>query len=344
MSNILSRLLKRTMVALGAGAVAALAASPGAAADYEWRIQSNLNASHPGFVTLKEGFAERVETMSGGRMKFTVFPVDQLFPTSEGLEAVSSGIVDMAVLTGGYYSGKIGHVANLETGVPGSLTTPIERFGLFYHTDFMDVVRKVYGRHGVYYLGPNISGSWDIVSTVPIKSMEDFNGLKIRAFGIEAEWYKKMGAIPIFLSGAELYTAMATGQVDAVRWGSPAMNESVSLQEVSKYYVQPSPMPVPNNFFAVNQAKWDSLPDDLKSILTEAAKLSTLDYLIKTHEEDAKALKDMLASGMEMSVIPPEEWEKIEAVARGLWEDYANDGGETAEAVKILQDYMAVVH
>ena len=44
---------------------------------------------------------------------------------------------------------------------------------------------------------------------------------------------------------------MATGVVDAARWGSPAVNKAISLHEVSKYYILPSSIPAPNNHFTV---------------------------------------------------------------------------------------------
>ncbi len=336
--TIISRLSRAAAaVALFAG----LTSAASAAEEFHWRIQTNLNPGEPGYVAIQEKFADLATEMSGGRITFELYPVGALYPVADGLEGVGSGVTEMAVLTGGYYAGKLGPIANLESGVPGSLHTTMERFNFFYKRGFIDIARKAYEPYGVYYLGPQLSSSWDIMSTKPITSMDDFKGLKIRSFGLEADWYKKMGATPVFMSGGEIYTGLATGVIDAARWSSPAGNLNNSFQEVAKYYVQPSPMPVPNNFFAVNMDAWNKLPDDLKAILKEAAVASSLDYVSIAMNKDAKAMQEMKAQGVEVSTIPPEEWSKMEAQARELWQAYADQGGLAADGVKMLNDFLA---
>lgn len=325
--------------ALPVGVTACLA-FPAAAQDYTWRIQSNLNEGEPGYIALEEQFAELATEMSGGRIQFEVYPVESLFPIADGLEAVGSGVTEMAVLTGGYYTGKLGPIATLESGVPGSMRTPLERFNFFYERGFIELAREAYSDSGVYYLGPQFSPSWDIVSTVPITSKEDFEGLKIRSFGLEAEWYESMGAEPVFMGGGDIYSALATGTIDAARWASPAGNMNNSFHEVADYYVQPSPMPVPNNFFAVNAQAWEALPDDLKAILNQAAVASSLSYITLSMNEDAKAMQQMIDSGMEVTTIPPEEWMEMEAEARKLWRAYAEEGGLAAEGVELLDQFL----
>lgn len=323
-------------------AVLALAgtASLAMAADYTWKMQSNLNPGEPGYIAA-EDFAQNVNEMSGGRIEIEMFPGGSLFPLADGLESISLGIADIAVLTGGYFSGKMGPIANLETGVPGSLRTPLERYTFFYEEGFIDVVREAFAAQDVYYVAPQLSSSWDIMSKEPITSAEDFEGLKIRTFGLEAEWFESLGASPVFMGGSEIYTALATGVLDAARWSSAAGNFKSSYHEVAKYYLSNSPMPVPNNFFAMNMGVWDGLPDDLKAIVEDAAKLSSFKYLSLTALEDADALAQMQEAGVEVTTIPEEEWAEMEGNAQELWQAYAEEDELTAKAVQMLQDFMA---
>lgn len=327
---------------LGVALISAVLTSGSAWADdtIHWRIQSNLNAGEPGYVALEEKFAKLATDMSGGQITFEIYPVGALYPVAEGLEGVGAGVTEMAVLTGGYFAGKLGPIASLESGVPGSLRTPLERFNFFYKRGFIDLAREAYAPHGVYYLGPQLSPSWDIMSTKPIRSKADFDGLKIRSFGLEAEWYEKMGATPVFLGGGEIYTALATGVIDAARWASPAGNKNNSFHEVAKYYVQPSPMPVPNNFFAVNAQAWETLPDNLKAILQEAAVASSLDYILLSMNNDAKAMQEMKDAGVEISTIPDEEWTAMEAEARALWRAYADKDDLSRRGVEMLDAFL----
>lgn len=311
------------------------------AAEFEWRMQSNLSEGEPGFEAVRENFVEAVERMSGGRVEIELFPVGALFPIQEGLEAVGSGIVEIGMMTGGYFSGKMGPMATLESGVPGAERTPMERYAFFYQKGFIDLAREAYAPFNVYYLAPQISTQWDLVSKKPITGPEDFQGLKVRSFGIEAKWYESMGASTVLMGGGELYTALSTGVIDAARWGSPSVIQSIGLHEVSDYYMQPSPMPAPNNNFLVNQQAWDSLPEDIQAMMSEAAKLASLGYLARGAQLDAKAMAEMQEAGIEVSRIPPEEWSEMEQEARKLWTEYADNDELSARAVAMMQEFLA---
>ena len=332
--------LRQSIFAASAALLLAVSSFCASAAEFNWRMQSNLNAGEPGYESVRIYFAEAIERMTGGRMKIQLHPVGALFPIKEGLEAVGNGIVEIGMMTGGYFSGKLGPIATLESGVPGAERSAIERHAFFYRKGFLDVAREAYDKYNIFYLAPHLSPSWDIISKKPITSAKDFDGLKIRSFGIEAKWYESMGASVVFLSGAEVYTALSTGVVDAVRWGSPANNLKLSLHEVGKYYIQPSPMPGPNNNFLINKDAWNKLPDDIKAIMEESAKLASMDYMARGAQLDASAVKTMKEAGIEFVRIPDDEWSKMEVNVRNLWAEYAKEDDISARTVKMMQDYM----
>ncbi len=329
---------------IGAISAALAVLSPHAAlseADITWRIQSNLSSEDPGYQILETHFLNRVEEMSGGRIEFQLQPVGALFPIAEGLDAVGAGLVEAATLVGGYYVGKLGPIAAIESGLPGAEHTPLERYNFFYGAGFIDLAREAYAPHNIHYLAPYLSASWDIMSNKPLRSAADFDGLKIRTFGIEAEWYKSMGAAPVFMGGGEIYTAMSTGVIDALRWGGPSVNLDRSFHEVAKYYVQPSPMPAPNNFIAINQAAWDTLPNDIKLMMETAAAAASFEYIARTEVANAAARKAMTEAGVEFTQIPADEWAEMETVVRGLWRAYAEtDPGLAARGVEMMNNYL----
>lgn len=336
------KLSRRAVFTASAGFLtAALAISPmSQAAEFNWRLQSNLNAGTPGYEAVKDQFVDRLERMSGGRLKVQMFPVGALFPVKEGLEAVGSGVVEIGMMTGGYFTGKMGPIAALESGVPGAERSSTERYAFFYRKGFIDLAREAYAKHGVFYLGPNLSTPWEIISKKPIRGAKDFEGLKIRSFGIEAQWYESMGGSGVFLGGSEIYTALSTGVVDAVRWGSPAQNFKIGLHEVGKYYIQPAPMPAPNNNILINMDAWNTLPDDIKEMMDVAARMSSVEYLARSTALDAIALKQMQDSGIEVVTIPADEWAGMEANVRKIWGAYADEDELAARGVALLQDFL----
>src|SRR5690606_16673047 len=182
----------------------------------------------------------------------------------------------------------------------------------FYKKGFIDLAREAYGKHGVYYLGPQLSPRWDIMSKKPITSMQDFKGLKIRSFGLEAKWYENMGATPVFMSGGEVYTALATGVIDAARWASPAGNFNHASHGRAKYSFQRARLHVPKNSFAVTQRAWDGRPAAKEPIRNGAAIASSFDYLALREMKAAPAMQAMEQSGVQVAQIPDEERAKME--------------------------------
>lgn len=334
------KISRRAILGAATGGLVAALAVPSQAAEFNWRMQSNLSAGQPGYKAVKKEIVDGIEKMSSGRMKIQLFPVGALFPVKEGLEAVGNGVVEIGMMTGGYFTGKMGPIAALESGVPGAEHNATERYAFFYRKGFIDLAREAYAKHNVYYLGPNLSPPWEIISKKPIRGMDDFKGLKIRAFGIESQWYESMGASGVFLGGGEIYTALSTGVVDAVRWGSASQHMDLGLHEVSKYYIQPAPMPAPNNNILINQDAWDKLPDDLKDMMDRAARLSSLDYMARGAELDAAALKKMRDGGIEVVTIPGSEWSKMEQNVRKIWADYAKEDDLAKRGVELLQSYL----
>ena len=332
---------KLIMMMLLSAASAFSALAPASAQEVKWRMQSNLGTAEPGYELVRVSFVEALEKMSKGRIKIQLHPVGALFPVQEGLEAVGNGVVEIAMMTGGYFTGKLGPIATIEFGLPGAERTAMERYAFFYDKGFIDIAREAYGKHNVYYLGPHLSPEWDIIAKKPIRSAADFKGLKIRSFGIEAKWYEFMGASPVMLGGGELHTALSTGVVDAVRWGSPAVIQKLGLHEAGKFLIQPSPLPAPNNNFLINRDAWNKLPDDLKVMLDAAAKLASLDYLARGSALDAAAIGQMKAAGVQVAQIPEAEWLEMEKKARALWADYAKqDPTLAARAVRLLEAYL----
>ncbi len=325
--------------ALG-GALAVLGASGSAqAADYSLRMQANTGPGLTPYIALEE-FVQNVNAMSGGRIEIQLFPVSALFPPNEGLEAVANGIVELGLTTGGYFAGKMGPIASMESGLPGAEANAWERNAFFYEKGFIDIVREAYAEHGVHYLAPNLGSPWELVSKVPLRTEADFAGKKIRGFGIEAQWFDALGAEAVNIGGAEIYTALATGVVDAVRWGDESQNLAQGLQEVAKYYIKPAPMPAPNNHIIVNQATWDSMSPDLQAILEGAAKLASMKYLTLTAMSRGPARAELEAAGMEFVTIPPEEWASMQERVRAIWAEYGDHDERTARAVALLQEFL----
>src|SRR3546814_15092618 len=82
-----------------------------------------------------------------------------------------------------------------------------------------------------------------MVSTREIRKYSDCKGMKVRAFGIWADWLVHNGASIVTIPGGEVYTAIQTQILDAAAFGSPDAWAGMKMHEICKYYINPSVVP-----------------------------------------------------------------------------------------------------
>ena len=91
----------------------------------------------------------------------------------------------------------------------------------YYHRGGLDMLREAYAKFNVYPVGVSWWGVESIVSKKPIKTIDDFKGLKVRTpQGMIAEILTKLGASIVVLPGGEVYSALDKGVVDAADWAT----------------------------------------------------------------------------------------------------------------------------
>ena len=140
-------------------------------------------------------FVDRVKKLSGGRIEVTNFNAEVLLGIGETFRGVGSGVADLAVTSSIYHRGIV-PVGEFLWAVPFFPITTLEFYEQIYH--FMGVKelwQEAYKPHNVAHLTYMISDEWGaMVSTRPVEKYADFKGMKVRAFGIWADWLVHNGA------------------------------------------------------------------------------------------------------------------------------------------------------
>ncbi len=154
-----------------------------------------------------------------------------------------------------------------------------------------------------------------IISKVPLHTVADFNGKKIRVHNTEAAALMRViGAVPTPVPFGEITPALQRGIVDVVMtsvgtangFGFPAVAKQLAIWRIGTV--------VPWSF-VVNQATWGKLPADLKPIV-EAEFRKIEDEHFARHAAFSKDSIDRLVkAGMSLYVATPEESAKMFAPA-----------------------------
>jgi TRAP-type mannitol/chloroaromatic compound transport system substrate-binding protein len=271
-------------VALGSAAAGALAAaSTGAQAQQTVRMKVQTAAPTASiYFDLVRKFAERVDKMSGGRIKMEVLPDGAVVGAFEILDAVDKGVVDAGFAWTHYWSGKntaaalfsnpaagggtgldqLSHMAWLSQGGGNAL----------YEKLFAEGLKVNIKPFMMQPMGPDPFGWFK----TEIKSIEDMKKLKYRSPpGLTGEIFKQMGITAVAMPGGEIVPAAQRGVIDAAEWIGPADDMILGFHTVFKhYYLQGLHQSTDVGELLINKTVWDKLPADLKAVI-EGAVLAT---------------------------------------------------------------------
>lgn len=268
--------------------------------------------------------AERVEKMSGGRLRLEVLPAGAIVGATEVLEATHRKVLDGASAYASYWVGK--HpAAYLFFGGPGNYGLDLlDFYGWMYEGGgwelYQEYFQKVIGMNVVAFLAYSIPEQPLGWLRRPIRSLDDFKGMKFRISGMGAEGYKEIGVATVFIPGPEILPAGERGVIDGTEWVSPAEDMKMGFHNVWKHYYLRGPHELYGSGEVIfNKDVWDRLPAEFQEILRTAIKDTFWSWLVWLRKQDGDALREMQEKhGVKVFMTPPDvyaayiaSWKKI---------------------------------
>jgi len=236
------------------------------------------------------------------------YDAEVLLGIGECFTGVADGVADVAVTSPIYHRGIV-PVAYYLWAVPFFPNDHLEFMELVYQfLGVKELWRAAYAEHGVMGITYECSDEWGtMVSTQRLTKFSDYQGMKVRAFGVWAEWLVENGASIVTVPGGEIYMAIQTGIIDAAAFGSPNAWSGAKLYEVCDYFINPSIIPYDTCEVIMNLETFNEMPADLQEIMLSAARIHNLDISALTIQTDAEGRRDLAAGGMETIFIEDAE-------------------------------------
>jgi TRAP-type mannitol/chloroaromatic compound transport system substrate-binding protein len=303
----------------------------------KWKMQSFMPSSSKFYSFLQE-YCDKVKDETGGRMEIQLFAGGTLFPNLKVFKNIKAGVAEMAHSTTLYYQGMAPELVTQYP--PFGLKNWEAPYFLWYYGGWKEILDPFYEKHGLFTAGRINLGDEPIYSTKPIRSMEDFKGLKIRMSGASARFFKKkLGAATTLIGPAELYTALKLGTVDACEFTGGSMDYALGLHEVTKYIIYPTYMGAGTTEFLINKKAHDKLPEDIRRIFDLCNTWAEVHITMKTYKDNQESLQKMIKEGnMEVLWLPKEDVAKMQKLAVEFWEE---DLGSISPDAKKLMDIYA---
>lgn len=314
----------KRLSALAALTVSAISLAGAAmAADYNWTFQTSETAGEPGYVN-KQKWADEVGKLSGGRIEIEILPIGSVVPHTDTLDAVGAGILQGHLTDPSYFSGKDPAFAMMGNLV-GAWSDPFEFLGFMESGGGNELYAELVEPYGVKFIGAAATEPEAFVSRVPIRTVEDLKGVKLRApEGMVYEIFSKAGAAPVSLPGSEIFSALDKGVVDAADNTVFATNQSLGMNDIANYPLYPGFHSLPMIDVSMNKSVWDELPEDLQEILTASVKQFSFNHIYSVRELDAAAVKEAKENpDIEIINWSGDERAKFRRIAQQEWQNWA---------------------
>ncbi|WP_436638078.1 TRAP transporter substrate-binding protein [Microbaculum sp. FT89] len=338
--------------ALGAaGVVAAGAATAGAAVTLstpalsqglvKWKMATSWPANLPGPGVSAARLAERIASLSGGRLTVDLFAAGELVPAFGVFDAVSQGVAEMGHTAAFFWQGKVPGAVFFTT-VPFGLTPP-EHVAWVDHGGGQALWDELYAPFGVKpFMAGNTGfqmGGW---FKRPVKTLNDLAGLNIRSAGLGGEVFRRLKMNAVAIPPGEIFGALESGVVDAVEFLGPFSDVALGFDRVAPYYLWPSfNKPNGTGEALVSTAALDRLDPDLRAIVATACAAEASAGLAEADWMNGAAVRKLRKTDhVTFTRWPPVVIEAAKKAATAVVADLAAQSPQTA---KIAESYASAV-
>lgn len=339
---------RRFLQAGAAGAATAVAApfirNARAAETTTWKVQT----SWPGGIGLEifKTWCNGIVEKTGGELAFQPFGAKDVVGDFQLFDAVKNGVLDAMNPFTLYWAGRMPAAVFLSS-YPLGLRNPHEWDTFFYGLGGLEIARELFAQFDMYYVGPIHHGANIIHSKVPIRSIEDFRGRKMRLpGGMVAELFQAAGAKTTLLPGGEIFPALEKGTIDVADYVGPAINYALGFHQVTQFISMGPPgfmsiyQPVDLMDLTVSMKSWNALSPAMQQFVQqEIHAYSDLHHAL-IQKADQEAWPKFEEAGTIVTRLSERDVDQFTQLAVPLWFKWANKDPQAARIFSIQLDYM----
>ena len=325
--------------AIGAGA-ATLATPAIAQEKREWKMVTAWPKNLPGPGVAAQLLADRITTLSGGRIEVKLFAAGELVPGNGVFDAVSEGTAELYHAVPAYWGSKSKGIL-LFGSQPFGLRAD-EQVGWLTHGGGQALYDEIYGRFGLKpFLCGNSGPQWAGWFREEINSVDDLKGLKFRTTGLASEMCAKIGMAVQAMGGRDMFQALQSGALDAGEFIGPWTDSALGFQQVAKNYYWPGVgEPSSAEECVVNAKAYADLPDDLKQVVSLACESLYNPVWTEYTTKHALALEKLVAEeGVQVKKLPDDVIVAMGNAAGEVIADLRNDSDELVQ--RITESFLA---
>ena len=313
----------RVLATLVAAATVSFGVSQ-AVAQTKWRAAGNFAVEHTSSEAMKL-FKEEVEKATSGKFVVDLFPAMQLGGAQENVQGVRTGSIQMTWVGMAFLTRTVPELEALS--LPFQFSDREQAFRVTDGPIGAEIDRRIANK-GVTLLGFMELGARHVTNSKrPIRTLEDFKGLKIRLQPNETHLasFRALGANAVAMDVKELYSAMQQGVVDG-------QENPFSIITANRYFEVQKFVTNTGHFFdfivvIANRKAFEALSPANQKAVREAMNVTIRYQRERAKIQDADALAEIKRRGMNYDEVSPKLVADMRAATSGIVEEVKKRAG-----------------
>jgi len=267
-----------------------------------------------------EAFVKELEERTGGRIKTSYLGGGSLLKPPGMYRGIELGVADMGFAHVEYTPGRfpVTEVCDMPLGYPNAWVANhvVNDFYNTFKPKEFDKVKVLW----MHSSPVNV-----MITTKPVRKLEDLKGMTIRAPGRVGDTVKALGGSPVPMPIMEVYDGLAKGVINGVNIPFETL-KTFRFAEVAKYITSSWQVGNLYTFYVImNKKSYAKLPPDLKEIFDVLCGEYKERIALVWNETDLDGIAFAKQKGLEIIQLPQEELARWTNVTESVIEAYVKD-------------------
>ncbi len=302
------------------------------------------------FTIPQRYFAQEIERVSQGKVKVKFYWAQSLVGSKGMMEAVRDGVADVVSMCASYFRSKVPLSSVVDVPFLNTSGQGGRECIVFNRAYVKPLFVKEHDRWNSVFLYFGYAPPYNLMGKVPVRSVKDLEGKRVRAMGSLGKLLKSFGAIPVFTSAPETFTSLDKGVMDLAAGVGDYWMDAYKVYEASKYYTVDMDMASNGNIVLINKDTYNKLSEKVKRAIPNIrGKMAYVSQEALASPEKIKAYRAKYkAKGIEIIHFPPAERKKLLNRAEEYWEEWIAKWEKSGvknprEAVNIVKNLINTI-
>ncbi len=327
---------------IAAGILMASTVAIAAQAETKLTVQMSTKSGEYGYQYLNKVWVDKLPEMTNGEVSILLMPINAVVPRNETPEAVAAGILSGDLTSIEYFGGR-GAAFKILGNLIAGYDTPAQTQGFCKDGGGKEILQELWDKtlpNKIHVVGCGAASKEALVAKVPIETVDDLKGVKIRSpEGMAAVVFKAAGATPLTMSPSEVFTALEKGVIDAADSSAYVNNSASGFHDIATYPLYPGIHSMAVRQFTISKKVWNKLSPEAQAGVEQWFVEAYADLRQELDKKDKELVeRDMKDPNITVINWPQESRQRFREIAASSWEQVA---GESKDARKALDAHYA---